>query len=195
MNRSRDAGLLSRSDQTLAFLATYGWVMWAVQRFEYNLAALTILRSPVKSPNRKIDSAQKLHSALEKQFATYRHRLERASAKELQQLLPADLPEALSSDLDDLITARNDLAHRYLRRTFDGGPADLKTAVRTVQALGQRFVDVGEEVRVVAEAAVAVRPPNLSDEQYDTLQRLGHAAATGTPLDEALALLADSAPD
>jgi hypothetical protein len=62
-----------------------------------------------------------------------------------------------------------------------------------VQALGQRFVDTGEELRNLAYAAVAERPPNLSDEQYDNLQQLARAAAAGTPLHEALASLAESA--
>jgi hypothetical protein len=194
LRRLRRGGSAGEAVGALAFLATYGWAMWAVQQFEYNPAALTILRSPVKSPNRKIDSAQKLYSALEKQFAKYRHRLERASAKELQKLLPDDLPETLRSNLGELIVARNDLAHRYLRRTLDEKATDLETALRTVQALGQRFVDVGEELLALAEKAVAARPSNLSDEQYDNLQRLGRAVASGTPLDEALAALARPVP-
>jgi hypothetical protein len=188
-------GPLSQSDQALAFLAAYGWAMWAVQQFEYRLAVLTILRSPVKSPNRRIDSAQKLHSALQKQFASVQHRLGRASAKELRNLLPVDLSETLRANLDDLIDVRNDLAHDYLRRTLGASTPDLQTALRTMQALGERFVAAGDVLLELAEAGVAARPPHLSDEQFDNLQRLGRAAAAGTPLDQALAELAASAPE
>lgn len=184
-------GALSQSDQTLAFLAGYGWAMWAVQEFEFNLAVLTILRSPVKTPSRQLDSQQKMYSALRKQFATYRHRFEHASAKELQNLLPDDLPEPLRSDLDELIDARNDLAHRYLRRTLRQDAPDLRSALQAVQALGQRFVDAGEELLALAEQSAAVRPPNLTDMQYEAIQRLGRAAAAGTPVDDALASLAE----
>jgi len=188
-------GPLAQSDHALAFLAAYGWAMWAVQEFEYKLAVLTILRSPVKSPNRRIDSAQKLHSALQKQFGTVQHHLGRASAKELQNLLPEDLSESLRAKLDDLIDIRNDLAHDYLRRTLAESAPDLQAALRAVQALGQRFVDAGEELLELAEAGVAGRPANLSDEQFDNLQRLGRAAAAGTPLDQALAELAAPVPE
>lgn len=188
-------GPLSQSDQAMAFLAAYGWAMWAVQQFEYRLAVLTILRSPVRSPNRRIDSAQKLHSALQKQFATVQHRLGRASANELQNLLPDDLSKTLRANLDDLIDVRNDLAHDYLRRTLGAPAPDLQAALRAVQALGQRFVDAGDELLELAEAGVAARPANLSDEQFDNLQRLGRATAAGTPLDQALAELADPIPD
>lgn len=106
-------------------------------------------------------------------------------------MLPDDLPGALRGNLDDLIGVRNDLAHRYLRRTLDERTPDLKAAVRAVQALGQRFADAAEELERLAEEAVAARPENLSDEQYEILQCLGRAAAAGTPLDEALVALSE----
>jgi hypothetical protein len=177
---------LGQSEQTLAFLAAYGWAMWAVQQFEYNLAALTILRAPVKSPGRQLDSEQKMYSALQKQFATYRHRFERASARELQNLLPDELPARLRSDLDDLIDARNDLAHRYLRRTLEPASPNLRHELQAVQALGQRFVAAGDELLALMEQSVADRPANLTDAQYEALQRLGRAAAAGASLDDAL---------
>jgi hypothetical protein len=161
--------------------------MWAVQAFEYRLAGLTILRSPVKSPTRLLDTRQKVHSALQKQFASYRHRFERASAKELQRLLPNDIPEPLRAEVDALIEARNDLAHRYLRRTLEsGGSPDLRAELQTVQTLGRRFVDAGEKLLALMQEAVAERPANLSDVQFDALQRLGRAAAEGVPLEAAL---------
>lgn len=184
---------LAQSEQTLAFLAVYGWAMWAVQQFEYNLAALTILRAPVKSPGRQLDSAQKMYSALQKQFATYRHRFERASAKELQNLLPDELPARLRSDLDDLIDARNDLAHRYLRRTLEPASPDLRHELQAVQTLGQRFVAAGDELLALMEQSVADRPANLTDAQHEALQRLGRAAAAGASLDDALT--SSTAPD
>jgi len=104
----------------MAFLAMYGWTMWTVQRFEYYLAALSILRSPVKKPERLIDTPQKAYSALQKQFAVYSHRFARASAKELQNLLPDGLSDSLRPELDELVEARNELAHRYLQRTLEG---------------------------------------------------------------------------
>lgn len=184
---SLPGGLLNQSDETMAFLAVYGWAMWAVQTFEYRLAGLSILRSPVKSPARVLDTTQKVHSALQKQFGVYRHRFERASAKELKNLLPDDVPEPLRSELDELVRARNDLAHRYLRRTLGGAARpDLQSELQAVKALGQRFVDTGEKLLVLMEQAVAERPPNLSDAQYDALQRLGREAAEGVPLEEAL---------
>lgn len=188
-------GPLSHSDQVLAFLAAYGWAMWAVQQFEYRLAVLTILRSPVKSPSRRIHSAQKLHSALQKQFATVQHHLGRASARELRNLLPEDLLGTLRADLDELIEIRNDLAHDYLRRTLGASAPDLPAALRAVQALGQRFADAGDELLELIPASGAARPPNLSDEQFDNLQRLGRAAAAGTALDQALAGLAAPVPE
>src|SRR5450755_3034888 len=119
-------GPLNQSDEALAFLAGYGWTMWAVQRFEYYLAGLSILRAPVKNPDRLIDSTQKAYSALQKQFAVYHHRFERASAKELRNLLPDDLPDVLRSEIDELVEVRNGLAHRYLRQTLEGTtPPDL----------------------------------------------------------------------
>jgi hypothetical protein len=122
-------------DEVLPFLASYGWAMWA-QRFEYYLAGLSIVRSPVKKPGRLLDTEQKAYSALEKQFAIHRHRFERASAKELQQMLPDDLPERLRAEIDELIGARNELAHRYLRRTLEAATApDWTAEARAVQNL------------------------------------------------------------
>jgi hypothetical protein len=184
---SLPGGPLNQSDETMAFLVGYGWAMWAVQTFEYRLAGLTILRSPVKSPGRVLDTNQKVYSALQKQFAAYRHRFERASAKELQKLLPGDIPEPLRAELDALVDARNDLAHRYLRRTLGGvDRPDLREELQGVRALGQRFVEAGEKLLVLMEQAVAERPPNLSDVQFEALQGLGRAAAEGVPLEEAL---------
>ncbi len=170
-----------------AFLAAYGWTMWAVQRFEYCLAGLSILRAPVKSPGRLIDTTQKAYSALQKQFAVYHHRFERASANELRNLLPDDLPELLRPEIDELIETRNDLAHRYLRRTLEGGePADLVKVREDVKRLGERFGKVGDELRDLMELAVADRPPNVSETQFVALQRLGQAAASGAALNDAL---------
>jgi hypothetical protein len=184
-------GPLTQSDEALAFLAGYGWAMWAVQHFEYYLAALSILRTPVKSPARRIATAQKAYSALQRQFATYRHLFERASASELLKLLPADLPEQLRTNVEDLIPERNDLAHRYLRRVLEQSTApDLGEELRSVRALGQRFADAGDELRLLAEQSVAARPPNLSDAQFEALQRLGRAAASGESLDDALSHVA-----
>ena len=100
---SLSGGPLSQTDEAMAFLAMYGWTMWAVQRFEYHLAALSILHSQVKKPQRLIDTPQKAYSALQKQFAVYHHRFERASAKELQKLLPEDLSDSLRAELDELV--------------------------------------------------------------------------------------------
>jgi hypothetical protein len=162
--------------------------MWAVQTFEYRLAGLTILRSPVKSPTRLLDTNQKVYSALQKQFAAYRHRFERASAKELRNLLPGDIPDPLRAELDALVDSRNDLAHRYLRRTLEGAARpDLREELQRVRALGQRFVEAGEELLALMEEAVAERPSNLSDLQFEALQRLGRAAAEGVSLEDALA--------
>jgi hypothetical protein len=184
---SLPGGPLNQSDEVMALLAGYGWTMWAVQTFEYNMAGLSILRSPVKSSTRVLDTEQKAYSALQKQFAAYRHRFERASAKELQELLPHDLPKPLRAELDDLVDARNDLAHRYLRRALQGSArVDLRKEHLAVKALGERFVNAGEKLQVLMEQSVAERPPNLSDAQFEALQRLGRAAAEGVPLDEAL---------
>jgi hypothetical protein len=184
---SLPGGPLNQSDEALAFLAGYGWAMWAVQTFEYRLAGLTILRSPVKSPTRLLDTNQKVYSALRKQFAAYQHRFERASAKELQNLLPGDIPEPLRAELDALVDARNDLAHRYLQRTLGSASRpDLRGELQTVRALGQRFVEAGAKLLALMEEAVAERPPNLSDVQFEALQRLGRAAAEGVPLEDAL---------
>lgn len=99
---SLSGGPLNQTDEAMAFLAMYGWAMWAVQRFEYRLAALSILRSSVKKPQRLIDTQQKAYSTLQKQFAVWHHRFERTSAKELQNLLPDDLSDSLRSELDEL---------------------------------------------------------------------------------------------
>ena len=177
----------SQSDEQLAFLAAYGWAMWAVQVFEYRLAGLSIMRTPAKAPARVLDTPQKVYSALQKQFAQSEHRFERASAKELRNLLPTDLPEPLNSELDELVDKRNDLAHRYLRRTLQGGTSlDLRQELQSVKALGERFADAGDNLLVLMEEAAANRPPNLSDTQFAALQRLGSAAAEGVPLDVAL---------
>ncbi len=174
-------------EDAAAFLAAYGWTMWAVQRFEYFLAGLSILRAPVKSPGRLIDTAQKAYSALQKQFAVYHHRFERASANELRNLLPDDLPELLRAEIDELIEIRNDLAHRYLRRTLEGDdPADLVKEREHVKRLGERFAKTGDELLALMEGSVADRPPNVSEAQFAALQRLGHAAASGAALDDAL---------
>jgi hypothetical protein len=170
----------------LAFLATYGWAMWAVQVFEYRLAGYSILCAPVKKPARVLDTPQKVYSALQKEFAVSEHRFERASAKELRNLLPADLPEPLNSELDELVEKRNDLAHRHLRRLHGEASPDLRQALQNVKVLGERFIDAGDKLLVLMEEAAAKRPPNLSDVQFEALQRLGHAAAEGVPLDDAL---------
>jgi hypothetical protein len=121
--------------------------MSAVQTFEYRLAGLTILRSPVKSPARSLDTNQKDYSAVQKQFAECRHRFERASAKELQSLLPDDFYRLLRTELDALIYARNDLAHRYLRRSLEGvDRPDLREELQALRALGERFVRASEEL-------------------------------------------------
>jgi hypothetical protein len=173
--------------EVLPFLASYGWAMWTAQRFEYYLAGLSILRSPVKSPARLLDTEQKAYSALEKQFAIYRHRFERASAKELQQLLPDDLPERLRAEIDELVGARNDLAHRYLRRALEAAATpDWSTEAQAVQRLGQRFLDAGEWLLRLMEEAVREHPSNLSDAQFEAIQSLGRAAASGASLDDAL---------
>jgi uncharacterized protein YpbB len=183
---SLPGGPLNQTDEVMAFLAMYGWTMWAVQRFEYCLAALSILRSSVKSPERLIDTAQKAYSALQKQFAIYRHRFERASAKELQNLLPDDLADSLP-ELEELIEARNELAHRYLHRRLEGNDLpDLREELQTVQQLGQRFTDAGEKLLQLINQSATGRPSNLSDIQFEALQRLGRAAASGIPLDDAL---------
>lgn len=180
--------ILSQShEDAVAFLAAYGWTMWAIQRFEYCLAGLSILRAPVKSPDRLIDTTQKAYSALEKQFAVYHHRFERASANELRNSLPDDLPELLREEIDQLIVVRNDLAHRYLRRTLEsGGTPDLAKEREHVKGLGERFVKTGDELVALMERSVANRPPNVSETQFAALQRLGQAAASGAALDDAL---------
>ncbi len=177
----------SQSDEQLAFLAAYGWAMWAVQVFEYRLAGLSIMWTPAKAPARVLDTPQKVYSALQKQFAQSEHRFERPSAKELRNLLPTDLPEPLNSELDEFIDKRNDLAHRYLRRTLQGGTSlDLRQELQSVKALGEQFADAGDKLLVLMEEAAANRPPNLSDTQFAALQRLGTAAAEGVPLGVAL---------
>jgi hypothetical protein len=186
-------GALSESQaEKLIFLSAYGWTMWAVQLFEYNLAGLTILRTPVKSAGRQLDSPQKMYSALSKQFSVFRHRFERASAKELRDLLPGDLPEVLDAELDELITLRNDLAHRYLRRVLATPGVDLRHESQALQVLGNRFDDARDQLLSLMEEAAAHRPPNLSDLQYEALQKLGQAAAEGTSLLDALADLSAS---
>lgn len=171
----------------MAFLAVYGWTMWGVQTFEYRLAALSIIRAPVKKPDRLIDTVQKAYSALEKQFATCRHRFERASAKELQQLLPDDLPETLQAEIGELILERNRLAHRYLRRTLEASePPDLREELQALQKLGYRFVELGDHLLRLMHESVTERSPNVSEAQFEALQKLGQAAASGTSLDDAL---------
>lgn len=187
MAPSPSGGPLTQTDETMAFLAMYGWTMWTVQRFEYYLAALSILRSPVKKPERLIDTPQKAYSALQKQFAVYSHRFARASAKELQNLLPDGLSDSLRPELDELVEARNELAHRYLRRTLEGtNPPDLRKELQAVQELGERFAAAGENLLNLVKQSIAERPPNLSDIQFEALQRLGKAATSGVSLDEAL---------
>ena len=51
------------SDSALGLLATYGWAMFAVQSFEYNLAGLSVLTNPVKSPQRLLDTPEKANLA------------------------------------------------------------------------------------------------------------------------------------
>jgi hypothetical protein len=184
---------ISEADETkLVFLSAYGWTMWAVQLFEYNLAGLSILRTPVKSAGRKLDTPQKMYSALAKQFSTYRHRFEHASAKELRDLLPGGLPEALDAELDELVAIRNDLAHRYLRRMLAEPGVDLRDEFQAVQALGNRFAAAGDRVLLLMDEASASRPRGLSDLQYEALQKLGQAAASGIPLLDALEALSGS---
>jgi vesicle coat complex subunit len=171
---------IQQSEEALAFLAGYGWTMWSVQRFEYYLAALSILRQPVKSPDRLINTTQNAYSALQKQFMAYHHRFERASAKELRHLLPDDLPPPLRTELDELVEIRNELAHRYLRRTLESTrPPDLRSELQAVQELGQRFAKTGDDLLALMRQSVAERPPNVSDSQFEALQRLGMAAASG----------------
>jgi hypothetical protein len=187
VNSLPGGGPLNQSDECMALLTMYGWTMWAVQVFEYRLAALSIMCAPVKQPMRVLDTAQKVYSALQKQFSISEHRFERASAKELRNLLPDDFPDPLKSELDELIDIRNDLAHRYLRRTLQGTtPPDLKHEIQTVKARGERFAGAGETLLALMEKASARRPPNLSDLQYEALQRLGRVAAEGVPLEQAL---------
>jgi hypothetical protein len=184
---SLPGGPINQTDERMVLLTIYGWAMWAVQTFEYRLAGLTILRAPVKNPGRVLDTEQKVYSALQKQFAVYLHRFERASAKELQKLLPDDLSEALRSELDELVDARNDLAHRYLRRILDQTPSpDLPKEAQALKALGERFVKAGDRLLELMEQSVGTRPPNVSDAQFQALQRLGNAAALGESLDDAL---------
>ena len=55
-----------------------------------------------------------------------------------------------------------------------------------MQTLGQRFEAVGDNLLELVNLSVAERPPNLSDSQFEALQRLGRAAASGALLDEVL---------
>jgi hypothetical protein len=128
-----------------------------------------------------------LYSALSKQFSVFEHRFERASAKELRDLLPGDLPERLDAELDELITLRNDLAHRYLRRILATPRVDLRREAQTLRAWGNRFDGARDQLLSLMEQASASRPANVSDLQYEALQKLGRAAAAGTPLSDALA--------
>lgn len=187
MTASLPGGPINQTDEALVFLAAYGCTMWAVQKFEYHLGCLSIVRAPVKKPDRLIDTTQKAYSALRKQFAIYQHRLERASVKELQNLLPEDLSDSLRSELDELIEIRNHLAHRYLHRTLEGSSVpDLRSELQVVEKLRQRFTEAGDKLRDLIEQHVATRPPNMSDAQFEALQRLGRAAASGLSLDDAL---------
>ncbi len=181
-------GPLTESDETMAFLTVYGWAMWVVQAFEYHLAGLTILRSPAKNPSRLIDTAQKAASALEKQFAIYRHRFERASATELTRLLPEDLPgqpprrtrgarrcsQRASAPLLTANVGRGHARRFEKRASSDASP---RTAVRRRQ---RRPAQADGRRRWGSPAA------NVSDAQFAALQRLGRAASRGISLEEAL---------
>lgn len=83
--------------------------------------------------------------------------------------------------------ARNELAHRYLHRILEGtNPPDLRKELQAVQKLGQRFEAAGDNLLGLMTQSVAERPPNVSAIQFEALQRLGRAAASGVSLDEAL---------
>jgi hypothetical protein len=161
--------------------------MWTVQRFEYRLARTLILQSSIKKPQRLIDTLQKAYSALQKQFAGYHHRFEHAPAEELQNFSPHDLSDSFRAELDELVEARNELAHRYLHRTLEGTkPPDLRKELQAVQKLGQRFEAAGDNRLELMNKSVAERSPNVSDIQFEALQRLRRAAASEVSLDEAL---------
>lgn len=175
-------------------LATYAWVMGCVQYWESNLATLSIMSEAVKSANRLIDTRQKARSALEKQFARYEHRFQRASASELRKLLPPSLQETLGAEIDELLPTRNMLAHRYMRQVFISGvQADHQARTRELKAPGQRFADAADRLLRLAKAATpSSKPPNISDAQFAALQQLGAAAASGISLDDALERLAQA---
>jgi hypothetical protein len=105
------------SDSALLLLATYGWAMAGAQSFEYNLAGLSLFTGSIKHPDRLLDTPKKVRKAPRDQFAAYKHRFERASASELRNLLP-NLDDSLRAEVNELIELRNELAHRYLRRTL-----------------------------------------------------------------------------
>jgi len=63
---------------------------------------------------------------------------------------------------------------------------DWTAEARAVQQLGQRFLAAGEWLLRLMREALRERPSNLSDVQFEALQRLGRAAASGASLDDAL---------
>jgi hypothetical protein len=58
--------------------------------------------------------------------------------------------------------------------------------VQALKALGDRFVKAGDRLLELMEQSVGERPPNVSDAQFQALQRLGKSAALGESLDDAL---------
>jgi hypothetical protein len=62
----------------------------------------------------------------------------------------------------------------------------LRKELQAVQELGERFAAAGENLLNLVKQSIAERPPNLSDIQFEALQRLGKAATSGVSLDEAL---------
>jgi hypothetical protein len=107
----------------LAVLRAYGMTMLRVQLFERNLAALVAALERGKlGRSRDFKSAERFAAHLDKLTSKMVDLFQRASAKRLLNMLPADFDPALGAEISALIPWRDRLAHRYLFEKLVEGP-------------------------------------------------------------------------
>jgi hypothetical protein len=137
----------------------YGLTMLNVQVFE-RMLALAVLTGSAGSQSQIADAAR-LDRALERMSRKITHAFQRATAKELRGLLPADFDPALVAEIEALIPVRDRLAHRYLveRLGNDSSPRRQGEARAELDAMGNRFHAVSQTMASRPRARV---PPEFT---------------------------------
>ena len=135
-------------------MSLYGETMLQVQSFELKLAALVY---SVETSSR--DGGQRLtHRQLDRAIVTSWHLVHKASASELRRRLEGKIADALSREIETLISWRDFLAHRYLWARLVGRDGELLGATSEhateLANLSEAFANGGECITEAMQAAL-----------------------------------------